>query len=189
MLAVPDKIALLGQAMTIEDARTLLDAVPPDLAGTLRDIVISPKAATFALLSAHLIVFWLSQDSNVTPPVCLAAFTAAAIAKTPPMTTGLYSWKLAKGLYIVPLLFAYTPLISGSWVDHITVFIFAFIGIYCFAAGFQGYMENYLNPLLRGVALVLAFFLIGPWSLVTHLLAMAAFAGLFFLNFRQKGSR
>ena len=91
-------------------------------------------------------------------------------------------------LLIVPLLFAYTPLIRGSWVDHVTVFIFAFIGIYCFAAGFQGYMENYLNPLLRLVSLALAFFLIGPWSLVAHLLATAAFAGLFYFNFRQKNS-
>ena len=39
------------------------------------------------LLSAHLIIFWLSQDSNVTPPVCLAAFAAAGIAGTRPMAT------------------------------------------------------------------------------------------------------
>jgi TRAP transporter 4TM/12TM fusion protein len=188
MLALPDKAALLGQAMAVEDARALLEAVPLDLAGMLRDMVISPEAATSALLSAHLIVFWLSQDSNVTPPVCLAAFTAAAIAKTPPMTTGLYSWKLAKGLYIVPLLFAYTPLIGGNWVDHFTVFIFAFIGIYCFVAAFQGYMENHLNPLSRAVSLALAFFLIAPFSFVVHLLAAAGSAGLFWFNLRQKNS-
>ena len=40
------------------------------------------------ILAAHLIVFWLSQDSNVTPPVCLASFTAAGIAGSPPMATG-----------------------------------------------------------------------------------------------------
>jgi len=38
-----------------------------------------------------------------------------ATAKTPPMLTGFYSWKLAKGLYIVPLLFAYTPMLGGRW--------------------------------------------------------------------------
>ena len=78
-----------------------------------------------AILSAHMIVFWLSQDSNVTPPVCLAAFTAAAIAKSPPMATGVQAWKLAKGLYIVPVLFAYSPLLSGNWAQAFMVFGFA----------------------------------------------------------------
>ena len=75
-----------------------------------------------ALLSAHMIVFWLSQDSNVTPPVCLASFTAAAIAKSPPMLTGFYSWKIAKGLYFVPFLIAFTPLMSGNWGEMLEVF-------------------------------------------------------------------
>ena len=92
-----------------------------------------------------MIVFWLSQDSNVTPPVCLAAFTAAAIAKSPPMATGVQSWKLAKGLYIVPVLFAYTPILSGDWGAAFTVFVFAVVGIYALAAGMQGCMERRLN--------------------------------------------
>ena len=155
MLALPEKAALLSQSMPLEQARALLAAVPLELAGTIRDMAISPHAATFALLSAHMIIFWLSQDSNVTPPVCLAAFTAAAIAKTPPMQTGLYSWKLAKGLYIVPILFAYTPMLGGSWVDDLTIFFFALIGLYAFAGGFQGFIENRLKPLS-------AYFFAGP---------------------------
>lgn len=186
MLALPEQAALLSQAMPVEQARALLESVPPDLAGTLRDMAISPHAATFALLSAHMIIFWLSQDSNVTPPVCLAAFTAAAIAKTPPMQTGLYSWKLAKGLYIVPILFAYTPFLGGSWVDDFTIFFFALIGLYAFAGGFQGSLENPLNSLLRILSLTLAFFLIAPWSNVIHSAAAVGFIILFIFNFRQK---
>ena len=120
MLALPDKLELLSQPMELEQARALLGSIPPELTGTLRDMVLSAESAMFALLSAHMIIFWLSQDSNVTPPVCLAAFTGAAIAGTPPMATGLCSWKIAKGLYIVPLLFAYTPLIGGSWFQILT---------------------------------------------------------------------
>ena len=55
-----------------------------------------PELLTGMLLSAHLIIFWLSQDSNVTPPVCLASFAAAGIAGTRPIPTGLTSWKVAK---------------------------------------------------------------------------------------------
>jgi TRAP transporter 4TM/12TM fusion protein len=186
MLAIPDKAALLTQAMPVDQAKLILDAIPQDLLGTVRDMGISPHAATFALLSAHLIIFWLSQDSNVTPPVCLAAFTAAAIAKTPPMLTGFYSWKLAKGLYIVPLLFAYTPMLGGSWADDLTIFFFAFLGLYAFAGAFQGHLENRLHPLLRVAALVIAFFLIAPYPVPVHSIAAVALCILFFFNLKQK---
>ncbi len=186
MLALPDKAALLGQAMPLAEAEAMLAAVPEELLSTLRDLAISPHAATFALLSAHMIIFWLSQDSNVTPPVALAAFTAAAIAKTPPMVTGLYSWKLAKGLYIVPILFAYTPFLGGSWADDLTIFFFAFLGLYAFTGAFQGHLENSLNPFFRLVALTLAFFLIAPWPNLVHGGAALLLVLLFFLNLRQK---
>lgn len=187
MLALPEKVALLSQAMPLAEARALLDAVPVDLAGTFREMAVSPHSATFALLSAHLIIFWLSQDSNVTPPVCLAAFTAAAIAKTPPMLTGFYSWKLAKGLYIVPLLFAYTPMLGGSWRDDLTIFTFALLGLYAFAGAFQGHLENRLNPYLRLVSLALAFFLIAPFSTLVHSVAAIMLICLFLYNVK-KGS-
>ena len=88
MIAIPDKFELLNQPMALEQARELLSSVPVDLAGTIRELALSANTALFSLLSAHMIIFWLSQDSNVTPPVCLAAFTGAAIAGTPPMATG-----------------------------------------------------------------------------------------------------
>ncbi len=105
-----------------------------------------PCWTTF-LLTAHLIVFWLSQDSNVTPPVCLAAFTAAGIAGSKPMATGFQSWKIAKGLYIVPLMFAYTPLISGEWYEVMEIGFFGLFGIYATNALIQFYAEGPLNLL------------------------------------------
>lgn len=185
MLSIPDKIAMLGAPMSPDQAKLILAQIPPDLAGTFRELAISPHAATYALLSAHLIIFWLSQDSNVTPPVCLAAFTAAAIAKTRPMITGFYSWKLAKGLYIVPLLFAYTPMLKGSWQQDLIVFFFALLGLYAFAGGFQGHLENRLSPVLRAFILILAFLLIAPTSLPIHLGAAAALIILFIFNLKQ----
>ncbi len=182
MLALPEKAALLGQTMGLDQAAALLAAVPPDLAGSLRDLAVSGEAATLALLSAHMIIFWLSQDSNVTPPVCLTAFTAAAIAKTPPMSTGLESWKIAKGIYIMPLLFAYTPFLGGSWYEVIKIFLFALVGLYAFTGALQGYLENKLNWLFRLISLVLAFFLLAPSSLIIHLGAAACFAALLFTN-------
>ena len=93
-----------------------------------------------------MIIFWLSQDSNVTPPVCLAAFAAAGIAGSKPMATGFESWKIAKGLYVVPLLFAYTPLISGDLIQVLQIGFFALFGIYATNALIQWYSEGPIGP-------------------------------------------
>ncbi|PLY02383.1 MAG: C4-dicarboxylate ABC transporter permease [Desulfuromonas sp.] len=60
-------------------------------------------------LAAHMIVYWFSQDSNITPPVCVAAYAGAAIAGSDPWKTGWTSFKFAKLLYVMPILFAFTP--------------------------------------------------------------------------------
>ena len=124
MLTAPDALASLGQPMPEADAWALLAGVPSDFRSQLLQQALSPAVLTTALLSAHMIIFWLSQDSNVTPPVCLTAFAAAAIAETGPMATGLTAWKIAKGLYIVPLLFAYTPFLAGDfWLSLMDLFL------------------------------------------------------------------
>jgi TRAP transporter 4TM/12TM fusion protein len=63
------------------------------------------------LIAAHMIVYWFSQDSNITPPVCVAAYAGAAIAGADPWRTGWTAFKFAKLLYVMPLLFAFTPAI------------------------------------------------------------------------------
>ena len=185
MLAVPDKLELLSQAMSVEQATALLATVPPDLLNTMREMALSPQTTLFALLSAHMIIFWLSQDSNVTPPVCLAAFTGAAIAGTPPMSTGLQSWKIAKGLYIVPLLFAYTPIIGGSWPEILTIFTFALFGLYAFTCALQGHMENSVSWIFRIILLVLAFFLLKPSTLLIQSIAALGLIALLVYNIRR----
>lgn len=72
-----------------------------------------------AAIVAHQIVYWLSQDSNITPPVCVAAYAGAAIAGSDPWKTGWTAFKFAKMLYVMPLLFAFTPsiLFQGKIVE------------------------------------------------------------------------
>ena len=188
LLAPPDLAAVLGQPMPLSEAQVVvarLSSEIPDLYLALRDAMVDPAALAAALLSAHLIIYWLSQDSNVTPPVCLTAFAAAAIARTPPMATGLTSWKIAKGLYIVPLLFAYTSFIGGEAVQVLTVFAFALIGLYAFSAAVQGYLEAPLSWPLRGVAAAAGLALLWPAAVWMHLLGAAGFAVLFAWSWRS----
>ncbi len=72
-----------------------------------------------SLLAAHLVIFWFSQSATITPPVCMTAFVAAQIAGAPPMRTGWEALSVAKALYLVPLMFAYTNLLSGDWTRMI----------------------------------------------------------------------
>jgi len=184
MLVDPQIMQLLNAPMPYDQAASLVADLPLELSAQLRDMTVPPEAATTALLSAHMIVFWLSQDSNVTPPVCLAAFTAAAIAKSPPMATGVQSWKLAKGLYIVPVLFAYTPLLSGDWGAAFIVFGFAVFGIYALAGGLQGCMERPLNPALRVAALAIGIACLWPFSIIINIIGVTLLVGLFLFNLR-----
>ena len=151
-----------------DPARALAE-MPAEMRQLVRSELLDPTLVIGMLLSAHLIIFWLSQDSNVTPPVCLVAFTAAAIAGTKPMRTGLTSWKIAKGLYLVPVLFAFTPLITGSWTERLTVFGFACLGLYALAGILQWHLEEKLNAVTGAILLIAAALLLWtPLGLAAH---------------------
>lgn len=146
--------AKVATGMNREEAVALMGSMPFELAITIRPLLVDPAVQTVFLLTAHLIIFWLSQDSNVTPPVCLAAFAAAGIAGSKPMETGFQAWKIAKGLYIVPLMFAYTPLISGEWFEVLQIGAFALFGIYAINSLIQNYAEGPLNIALYAMLIV-----------------------------------
>jgi TRAP transporter 4TM/12TM fusion protein len=181
MLADPDAMAKLQAPMTVAEAEALYALVPADFSRTLFQQALSPAVLTTSLLSAHMIIFWLSQDSNVTPPVCLTAFAAAAIAKTPPMATGFTAWRIAKGLYIIPILFAYTDFLSGNWVHGLEITFFAAFGIYALAAGFEGHAEHPIPLWLRPPIFLTGVFLIWPSGRPSQLAAVAVLMALLVL--------
>ena len=94
------------------------------------------------ILIAHLVVFWYSQDSNVTPPVALAGFAGAAIAGAKPMETSIQAWKYAKGLYLIPLFMVFNeeiilggPILVVLWSGAIAI-----LGLVAFAAVLEGFL-------------------------------------------------
>jgi TRAP transporter 4TM/12TM fusion protein len=188
MLGVPEAMELLMGPMTSAQASDLIGNLPLEIAAPLRDLMVPPEVTLAAVLSAHMIIFWLSQDSNVTPPVALASFTAAAIAKAPAMATAVTSWKLAKGLYIVPVLFAYTPLLSGDWGAMLSVFGFAIVGIYGIAAAFQGCMENPFGWVMRILAFAGGAASLWPSDIRIQIAGVIVVVGLLVLNVLRHGA-
>ena len=91
-------------------------------------------------IAAHMIVYWLSQDSNITPPVCIAAFAGATIAKANMWRTAFAAFKFAKFLYLGPFLFGYVPAFSlnGSAMDIVKAFILIIIGTWAYSYFLSG---------------------------------------------------
>jgi TRAP transporter 4TM/12TM fusion protein len=118
------------------------------------------------LLIAHLVVFWYSQDSNVTPPVALAAFAGAAIAGGKPMATSVQAWKFAKGLYLIPCFMVFNPEIitGGPWEIIAWNVVIAFTALAAFAAALEGY-------------------LFAPMDAVSRVLIVPALVAIFWPNF------
>jgi len=103
------------------------------------------------LLIAHLVVFWYSQDSNVTPPVALAGFAGAAIARADPMQTSLQAWKFAKGLYLIPAFMVFNPvIITGGELWYVLFTgVIVVIALVAFAAAIEGFLFTWVDPLWR----------------------------------------
>ncbi|MEW6264559.1 MAG: TRAP transporter permease [Thermodesulfobacteriota bacterium] len=94
------------------------------------------------LLAAHMFVFYFGIIADITPPVCLAAFAGAAIAKASPMKTGINATKLAIAAFLVPYIFVYSPqllLIKATPLEVIQIIITSIIGMVCIGAAVEAW--------------------------------------------------
>ena len=106
------------------------------------------------LLVAHMVVFWFSMDSAITPPVCISAYAAAGISGGHPMKTGIGAWKMAKALYVLPVLMVYTKMITGTFLEAIIVAVPAVVGIFCVNVVWEGFFLSKIKPFERVLALI-----------------------------------
>lgn len=91
-------------------------------------------------VAAHLAVFYAACLSNITPPVCVAAFAGAAIAGAPPMKTGFAALKFGATLVLMPFTFVYVPeiLMQGEWPDIVASSLLYAVGSVALAICLQG---------------------------------------------------
>ena len=135
------------------------------------------------LLIAHLVVFWYSQDSNVTPPVALAGFAGAAIAGSKPMETSLQAWKYAKGLYLIPLFMVFNEeiILGGPLPLVIWSGAIAIIALVGFAAALEGFLWRAM-PLWSRALMVPGVVAVFWPSLTVEVAGVALIIGLLALN-------
>ncbi len=136
------------------------------------------------LIIAHLVVFWYSQDSNVTPPVALAAFAGAGIAGANPMRTGFEAWKFAKGLYLIPMFMVFNPelIMGGPWLYVGWTVLTAFAALGAFAASLEGYLFTRMMWVSRLIATAGTVAIFWP-SFPVEVAGFAAVAFVLLLNY------
>ncbi|QTF91276.1 DUF3394 domain-containing protein, partial [Halomonas sp. BM-2019] len=136
------------------------------------------------LLAAHLFVFFFGILADDTPPVGLAAYAAAGIAKSDPIRTGVQGFIYDMRTAILPFMFIFNVSLLqigvSGWLEILHIFASALLGMMAFAAGVQGFVR--LKTLLaeRLVLLGVAFMLIQP-NWFTDLLGLSLY-GLVYLS-------
>lgn len=138
-------------------------------------------------LVAHMFAFYTAMLSMITPPVALAAFAAAGIAKEDPFKVGLQSIKLGFLLFILPFLFVYKPalLLIGSWLDILLSFFNTLISIFPISIAFVGYSFKTINIIYRALYMISGILILIP-EIYTSILGLSLFI---FLLIKDKYSK
>ena len=171
---------ILGMGMPTLGVYVLLAVL---IAPALVEVGISP-------LAAHMFILYLGMMSFVTPPLAIAAFFAANLAKGDPMKTGWYAMRFSWAAYIIPFLFVFSPTLllqSDSWVAIAISISTAAIGVWFVSASMIGYGLRpmpLLSRLAGGAGGVML--LIPPeaadWAGPVNLVGLAIVIGVFTLE-------
>lgn len=157
----------------------------------LLSIVLAPALLRMGIepLSSHFFILYWGILSFITPPVAMASYAAAGIAKSDPTKTGLFGMRLGFVSYIIPFAFVYNPalLAQGPLTQVLWFFTMAVIGIFLIANSFEGYMTHIgrLNLFLRisfsaaGVSLLFPF-------LIVNLIGLGIAAVLVIIGYRTR---
>lgn len=180
---------LLLALLTAITSTILGMGMPTTAAYILLAVLAAPALVSLGIepVLAHLFVFYYGTLSMITPPVCLAAYTAASIAKAPQMPLAFRSMRLAVAAYIVPFIFLYMPglaLIGSVWEIILAIFL-TVIAIILFAVVIEGYFLRKLTLLERCLFFVAGITMVVP-NWYTHLIGLAIAAVVFLLHIRSR---
>ncbi len=134
-------------------------------------------------VAAHLFILYFAVISNITPPVAIAAYAAANLAKSHPLATGVEAFVVALAAYIVPFMFVYDPVLvlQGEMIDIVFAIISAFCGVTLLAGGCQGWFGGPTRMWVRFALIIAAVGLIMS-GILTDIIGISVGAVLFLLQ-------
>ncbi len=142
--------------------------------------------AQLIVLPAHMFAFYFGIIADVTPPVALAAFAGAGIAKANPMKTGVNASKLAIAAFLVPYIFVFNPQMLGigaTFLDMIWIFLTSAIGMIGVSAGVMGYLTRNMNIWERPIFILGGILLVTPGGFTDAIGAAILVAGFLIQRF------
>ncbi|WP_099867143.1 TRAP transporter permease [Pararhizobium haloflavum] len=177
---------VLGMGLPTLGVYVLLAAL---VAPALIEVGIEPMAA-------HLYILYFGMMSMITPPIAIAAFAAASIARASAMATGFAAVKFGWSAFVIPFLFVFSPtlIMIGQPVEIAVAVVTAGIGVWLISAALAGYFVARLSPAMRGLFIIaglLALIPAGafPGAGVTDLVGVAAGLALMaFELYRARGN-
>ena len=141
-------------------------------------------------LAAHLFVFYFGVVADITPPVALAVYAGAAIANSNPWKTGIEAVKLALGAFLVPYIFALSPvlvLVGATPLLVLRMLTTAVIGMVALGAGVTGFWTVKLSWIERLALIAGGILLVDPGA-ITDLIGVGI-VGSVYLAQRIRGNR
>ncbi len=154
-------------------------------------VLLAPAIVTagpfIPLIAAHLFIFYFGIVADDTPPVGVAAYAAAGIAKSEPFKTCLEGFKLDFRIIVLPFIYVFSPqllLIDTTVWEILLISTMAVLGMFALAIAQAGYLMTKVNPIARLVMLAVAVLLIRP-GLYNNIIGLSAF-GLIYLWQRIK---
>lgn len=142
--------------------------------------------------AAHMFAFYFAILSAITPPVALAVFAAASLAKADIWASGFAAMRAAAPAYIVPFMFVYEPMLllivkdwASEWPYVVWSIMTATVGVICLAGSLFGWLLGYASAWQRVLLFVSAMCLIKP-GLVTDAIGMALLALVVFAQVLER---
>jgi TRAP transporter 4TM/12TM fusion protein len=189
VIAVADQTLLLALVLTMLAGILLGMGMPTTPAYIIMTALLVPALIKLGVVApaAHMFAFYFAIMSAITPPVALAVYAAAGLAKSDLWETGWASVKIGAAGFIVPFMFVYEPalLMIGDWPTIISASISAICGALLLAAGLHGFLLAHATRVERVMMLVAAFTLIKP-GLITDIVGLGLAAGVVAMQWRRR---
>ncbi|MGE0744869.1 MAG: TRAP transporter permease [Rhodospirillales bacterium] len=145
-------------------------------------------------MAAHMFVLYLGMLSFITPPVCIAAFAAANLARADPMRTGFAATRFGWAAFVVPFLFVFEPslILQGTALELVHDVGTAIAGVWIATMGIAGYSLRRIGWAARIGYTAAGLLLLIPASLlpgdnVTTYVGVAAAAALLARDWMKAG--
>ena len=163
--------------------------VPTTAQYVIISALVSPALIKMGVLpmAAHLFILYFGTRADITPPVALAAYAGAGIARSDPWKTGVAAFQLGIAGFIIPFMFVYAPelILVGSFWKIVIAFFTAVLGIVCLAAAVQRCFLVKTTWYEALLLLVTALFLIKP-GVQTDALGLTLFAIVLALQWMRR---